>query len=193
MGLASLLLVHTALSDEPEDDLQPQTGKAAGPNTATTPPQESIPRVSLEVARDRANLLHDVYASTLDVMHRRYFHGDRAIVPARAMEDVFSDLKHQYHVEANWISVTLKPMSIDHEPKTAFEKEAADEIKAGKREVESMEAGYYRRAVAIPLTGGCISCHGGLFRQSTRKHFAGLVISIPVTAGDELAEEVSAK
>jgi hypothetical protein len=193
ISLASLLLVRSALSDEPTADLRPANRKAGGPKQTTTPQRESIPRVSLEVARDRAKLLHEVYASTLDVMHRRYFHGDRAIVPARAMEDVFSDMKRQYHVEADWIAVTLKAMSIDHEPETAFEKKAAEEIKSGKIEVESIDAGYYRRAVAIPLTGGCISCHGGLFRQSTRKPFAGLVISIPVTGSDDLVEQVPAK
>lgn len=193
IGLACLLLVQSVLSDEPTPDLRPDHQKAAGPKQTTTPQGESVPRVSLAVARDRAKLLHEVYASTLDVMHRRYFHGDRAVVPARAMEDVFSDIERQYHVEADWIAVTLKAMSIDHEPETAFEKKAAREIKSGKTEVESIEAGYYRRAVAIPLTGGCIGCHGGLFRQSTRKPFAGLVISIPVNPGDELVEQIPAK
>ena len=175
ISFASLLLVRSVLSDEPVAEHEPAA------------------RVPLEVARDRAKLLHDVYVSTLDVMHRRYFHGDRAIVPARAMEDVFADMEHQYHVEADWIAVSLKAMSIDHEPETEFERKAAGEIKSGKKEVESIDAGYYRRAVAIPLTGGCVSCHGGLFRQSTRKPFAGLVISIPVTGTDDFEEPVPAK
>lgn len=150
-------------------------------------PAESIHRVSLEVARDRAQLLHDVYASTLDVMHHRYFHTDRAIVPARAMEDIFDDMKAQSHSEAHWIAVSLKAMSIHHEPKTEFDKRAVAEIKSGQRDVEVVEEGYYRRAVAIPLTGGCISCHEGLFpKQSASPKFAGLVISIPVRNGEQL-------
>lgn len=175
IGLTSLLFVGSALSDQP------------------VAKRESVPRVSLKVARDRAKLLHDVYASTLHVMHDRYFHGDRAVVPARAMEDVFSDMKREYQVEARWIAVNLRAMNIDHDPETAFEKKAADEIDSGKTEVESIKDGYYRRAVAIPLSGGCIHCHAGVSSRSTRKPLAGLVISIPFANRDELAEQVPAK
>ena len=89
-----------------------------GQNRDTTP-------VPIAVARDRAKLMHDIYLTTLDVMHDRYFHADRAIVPARAMEDVFSEMENQTGSRANWISVNLKAMSIDHEPQTEFEKRAA--------------------------------------------------------------------
>jgi hypothetical protein len=186
VGVASLLFVASALCDEPAAELKPDESKTGG-RQESAQQQENRSQVPVQVARDRVKLLHSVYVSTLDVMHHRYFHGDRAFVPARAMEDVFSDMKRQYQVEARWIAVTPKAMNIDHEPKTAFEKKAADKIKSGSMEVEAIEAGYYRRAVAIPLTGGCINCHSGLFRQSTRKPFAGLVISVPV-AGSELTE-----
>lgn len=148
------------------------------------PDEQTRPGVPLSLARDRAKLLQDVYVSTLDVIHRRYFHGDRAMVPARAMQDIFSDMQRQYQAEAEWIAVTLRPMSIDHEPDTAFEKEAAEKMRKGEREVEKIEPGYYRRAVAIPLTGGCAGCHDGFGRQPTRKPFAGLVISIPTNDTD---------
>ena len=142
---------------------------------------EDSRRVAVATARDRAQLMHDIYAATLDTMHERYFHGDRAIVPAHAMEDVFAQIKRQSNVEARWISVNMKPMSINHEPKTEFEKRAAKEIAGGKEKVEIIEDGYYRRAGAIPLGDGCISCHGGLFQQPTKSpKFAGLVISVPV-------------
>lgn len=39
--------------------------------------------LSIEVARDRARVMHDIYAATLDVLHHRYFHRDRSIIPAR--------------------------------------------------------------------------------------------------------------
>lgn len=152
--------------------------------------EEKTPRVSLDVARDRAKLLHEVYASMLDVIHRRYFHADRAIVPARAMEDVFSDMERAAHIEARWIVANLKAMSVDHEPETPFEKQAAREITRGRKEVEVVEEGFYRRAVPVPLTADCISCHGGFFRKpSSTPKFAGLVISIPVEAGAALEEK----
>lgn len=138
-------------------------------------------RVSVEVARDRARMLHEVYASTLDVMHNRYFHGERAIVPARAMEDVFSQIQTVSKIEARWFAVNLKPMSVAHEARTPFEKTAASQLASGKTDVEIVEDGYYRRAVSIPLGSGCISCHGGfLMKPSSQPKFAGLVISIPI-------------
>ena len=142
-------------------------------------------RVSVAVARDRATTMHEVYAATLETMHHHYFHGDRARVPAKAMEDVFAELQRQTKMEARWISVSLQPMSINHEPKSDFEKRAAKEIATGKAEFDAVEGGYYRRAGAISLSGGCAVCHGGLFQGEGRPLFAGLVISIPVTGDAE--------
>ena len=178
--VASVASSHSLLSDDPRADSLRKPRSDSEPESQGA----SDARVSVEVARDRAKLLQDVYVSTLDVMHRRYFHGDRAMVPARAMQDIFSDVQRQSQAEAEWIAVNLPAMSIDHEPETTFEKEAADRIRKGEREVEKVERDYYRRAVAIPLTGGCASCHDGFGKQSTRKPFAGLVISIPTKDND---------
>ena len=146
-------------------------------------------RVSLAVARDRAETMHEVYAATLETMHHHYFRGARARVPAKAMEDVFAELRRKTDIEARWISVSLQPMSINHKPNSDFEKRAAKEIAAGKAKVDAVEEGYYRRAGAIPLSGGCVACHGGLFKGVEGKsQFAGLVISIPVTADSEQAQ-----
>ncbi|QDV70111.1 hypothetical protein Poly24_38300 [Rosistilla carotiformis] len=140
-------------------------------------------RMPVAEARQRARLMHDIYGATLDVMHHRYFHGGRAIVPARAMEDIFEEIQRDSHTEARWISVNLKPMSIHHKPKTKFEQHAADEIANGKPAVDIVEDGYYRRATAIPMSGGCIGCHDGFFKKPTKEaKFTGLVISIPVLA-----------
>lgn len=70
-------------------------------------------RVSIEAARERAKLAHNIYSATLDVMHHRYFRNDRSSVPARALEDVFSEIARLENIEANWIAVNAKPMSID--------------------------------------------------------------------------------
>jgi hypothetical protein len=179
LGILPLIQSDRLAADEKAS--KPITGQTAESE------KEQTPRVPLVVARDRAKLLHEVYASMLDVIHRRYFHADRAIVPARAMEDVFSDMERTAHIEARWIVANLKAMSVDHEPETPFEKQAAREITRGSKEIETVEAGFYRRAVPVPLTADCISCHGGFFRQpSSTPKFAGLVISIPVEAGAAL-------
>lgn len=145
------------------------------------PAIEEKDRVPVEVARDRAQMMHEIYSTTLDVIHDRYFHDDKSAIPARAMEDVFREMNSRSKAEARWIAVNLRAMSIDHEPETEFEKQAARELAAGKSEVEKIEDGYLRRATAIPLTGGCISCHEGGFKPPTKvAKFAGLVISIPI-------------
>jgi len=149
---------------------------------------DDVPRVPVAVARDRAKLMNDIYLTTLHVMHDRYFHADRSIVPARAMEDVFKEMERQTGSKANWISVNLKAMSINHEPKTEFEKRAAREIAAGEATVEVIEDGYFRQASAVSMTGGCISCHAGFFNQPSKSQkYAGLIISIPI-APEAVAE-----
>uniref|UniRef100_A0A7C2NZT1 DUF3365 domain-containing protein n=1 Tax=Schlesneria paludicola TaxID=360056 RepID=A0A7C2NZT1_9PLAN len=151
---------------------------------AADPPSDApaSPRVPLAVARDRARLMHDIYEETLHVLHQRYFHGDRATVPARAMEDVFATLARQSRGTARWIAVNTKPMNIDHEPEDAFEKQAATRLASGQTEFELVENGVYRRAAPIPLTAGCLRCHVGFGADAAKSppRFAGLAISIPV-------------
>lgn len=151
------------------------------------PPPAEAPLLDVEHARERAELMHEIYLSTLDAMHERYFHADRAVVPARAMEDVFRDMEAKTHSQARWISASFTPMNLDHEPKTDFEQMAAKQLSKGTEFTEVIEAGYYRRAGSVPLNGGCISCHSGKFGgTSPAKRFAGLVISVPVKPGSTL-------
>ncbi len=166
---------------------EPESSASKAPAATTASPvDDTAQSVSLDVARDRAKLMHDIYVATMDVMHERYFHGERAFVPARAMEDVFAQMNRQSQVEARWISVNVRAMSVSHEPKTPFEKRAAEEIAGGKEAIDEIEGGFYRRAGAIPLAEGCVNCHGGFFRESSKTpKFAGLVISIPVKSGQD--------
>lgn len=138
-------------------------------------------QVSVRMARDRAKLMHHVYLSTLGSMHRHYFQANRSVLPARAMEDVFDEIAQLDRIESHWISVNTPAMSMTHEPRTKFEKDAAAAIAAGKGEFEQIDRGVYRRAGAIPLSDGCVSCHTGFsLNRPTSQRFAGLVISMPV-------------
>lgn len=167
MAVLGLLALTTAVFADPPSQ----------PASETAPP----PQTTAAIARDRAKLLHEVYSTSLEVMHERYFHDERAIVPARALEDVFSTLEKQTKVKARWISVNTRPMSINHEPKTDFERKAAEELAAGKTEYEQVKDGLFQRATPIALSGGCVSCHTGFFASPPKSpRFAGLVISIPV-------------
>ncbi len=178
-GLAVAFFIARFVQAQPPSATNPQ----ANPNTpATAAPRDGKEPVSVEVARDRAELMHRIYAASLEMMHDHYFHGDRAMVPARAMEDVFEELDRQTNVQSRWIAVNTKAMSLDHEPETEFEKQAAREIAAGKEALEQVDQGFYRRAAVIPLSQGCVGCHTGSFGKPTEKpRFAGLVISVPVT------------
>lgn len=170
---------HLVHSEEPK----PEAAAAAEKTDAVQPAEAGdapVP-VTVDVARDRAKLLHEVYTSTLLVMHDRYFHDARAIVPARALEDVFRDVNRQTKVDARWISVNTKAMSLKHEPKTEFEKHAAAEIAAGRLTVERIDQGTYQRATAILLAADCISCHTGFFAKEPKgPRYAALIISLPV-------------
>ena len=135
----------------------------------------------VESARERAKVLHEVLHSTLKVLHRRYFHEDRAVIPARAMEDIFAEMKHEGHFEARWIAVNLRAMGIDHEPADEFEKQAAEALKEGKSEYEVVDHQTYRRVAPIPLQNGCIGCHeGGLRSSGSKGKLAALIITIPL-------------
>lgn len=158
-----------------------QPAKAKPKSPAVSQEVDAKHRVSVTIARERATVMHEIYESTLHAMHRHYFRNGRATLPARALEDVFSEMADQTKVDAHWIAVNTKAMSIDHEPDTEFEKSAAKEIATGKDELELIEDGYYRRATAIPLGAGCVSCHNGLLAPPPKSpRYAGLVISIPI-------------
>lgn len=145
-------------------------------------PVEDDARVSIDVARERAAVLHVAYAATLDTIHHHYFRREQAVLPARAMEEIFSDVARKSNVKARWIAVNTQPMSVDHEPEGDFEKQAAAELTAGKGKFEAVENGYFRSASAISLHGGCLSCHhNSSFGPPPRgARYAGLVLSVPI-------------
>ncbi|MDA0834142.1 MAG: DUF3365 domain-containing protein [Planctomycetota bacterium] len=152
---------------------------------------EANDRVSVDVARDRARTMHKVFATTLETMHRHYFHGDKAAVPARAMEDSFYSIRYELKIDARWIAVNARAMSIDHEAETDFEKDAVRVLSSGKSAYERVEDGYYRRAETIPLHGGCIRCHSNAFGEPPKvAKFAGLVLSVPIHLDDAPIEAV---
>lgn len=139
------------------------------------------PSPAVASARERAAAMHAVYAATLEAMHDHYFHGERAIVPARALEDVFADIAREQKIEARWISVNTKPMSISHEPKSDFELQAAAALAKGAKDFERVDPDVYQRAGAIRLSESCIACHTGFFAAPPKTpRVAGLVIRVPL-------------
>lgn len=178
-GAAGVLCLSLGLNADPPRVSAEESSKRAKGEPAEKPDDK---RVSVAVAKDRAKLMHGIYSATLDAMHHRYFRREGAVLPARAMEDVFADIDRQTGMKSRWIAVNTPAMSINHEPETAFEKTAAAELAAGKTEYARVEGGYYRRAGVIPLGTGCVGCHTKASPTVDKTpRFAGLVISIPVT------------
>ena len=190
IGLAGLLALLLALGPGGLADGQDTnaTHRAAERVAGSKDPvasKEVAPDV-IAFAREKAKLLHDAYATTLDVMHQHYFRRDGPVLPARAMEDVFTEMDSLSGIHANWIAVNTKAMSVSHEPRTEFEKKAATELSAGQKEYEFVGKGVYRRAAAIPLRAGCVGCHTEMFSPSNKSgRVAALVISIPIQRSEK--------
>ncbi len=173
IGLCCLLSGHAAHAEDP--------AAPAKPVEVVPVPNEAVGVSTVEAARDRARTMSKLYTSTLDVLHHHYFRVNKAVLPARAMEDIFSDVEDTSGAKAGWIAVNVRAMSVDHEPSTEFEKAAAKVIATGTAEVEHVEGGLYQYASAIPLQESCVNCHMGVFSNPPKKlRYAGLVISIPI-------------
>lgn len=184
IALAIALCASVGLLADPPPTERTGAATEAKQDSSDTDSGEKVDdaiRVSVETARERAKLAHGIYSATLDVIHHRYFHGDRATVPARALEEVFPRVNREHNLKARWFAVNAKAMSVDHEQQDEFEKQAAKAIAAGDSEYEQIADGIYRRAGAISLMNkGCLGCHLGFGASGKIKRFAALSISIPV-------------
>lgn len=133
-----------------------------------SPPLPEEPeRMSLKEARRTIALLDRAYQSTLRQVHRRFPVGaGQPVVAAVAVRDIQREVSSSASLSSRFLAVGTKAMNPEHEPKDAFEREAAGELKRGARWVESLEDGRLRVATPVPLGGGCYPCHstpgGGL-------------------------------
>ena len=137
---------------------------------------QSLPTV--QEARGRARLLQDTIHSTLHVVHQQYYRENQGLpLPARTLKVVFSEVARRRNVNLQWLVVNADAGSVDHNPKTEFEQDAARALAAGKQEFELVEHGVYRHVGAIALSSECLSCHLPN-RTSSKDRTAGLVISM---------------
>lgn len=145
-----------------------------------TETQTDLKKVKVDAVREQARLLHDALHSTLLIVHKKYYREDEKLpIPSSVLDEVFEDLEEGREIKFRWISVNAEAMNIDHEPKTEFEKQAAEALADGKPEYEQVEKGIYRHAGRICLPSQCLKCHMPN-RRSTATRFAGLIISLPV-------------
>jgi hypothetical protein len=178
--VASLLLLASAIfwSELPLLPRAPRAAAAEDAAAANTAHADAPTTVA--EARGRARVLHETLHGALQVMHRDFFEEDDATtIPSRSLEDVFKELAREYQIELRWIAVNTDAMSVDHKPRTDFEKDAAQALASGKAEYEATENNVYRHAGPIRLASQCLKCHVPN-RKSTADRTAGLVISIPL-------------
>ena len=159
--------------------------KAAEENSSRTAvaglAAEQPAATNISQARRQAEILHSTLHSSLRVIHDRYYREDEALpIPAAILGEVFKDVEAEQHVKLRWLAVEGLAMNSDHKPADEFERQAAEQLKAGKRSHEIAADGLYRRAAPITLSGHCLKCHMP-DRRSTRDRVAGLIIAIPVT------------
>ena len=168
---------------------QPQANETPSPapqQPAQAPqePAKSQPsprRPTIEEARDRAVLLHDLANETLRAIHDAYYREDEGLpIPAVLLRDVFGELATRRQVEFRWLAVDADAMNVDHKAKTDFEKKAVQALAAGEALHEETADGVYRHVGVVPLTSECLKCHLPN-RRSTRTRHAALMIAIPVT------------
>ena len=82
-------------------------------------------------------------------------------------------------VRLRWLVVEGRAMNVDHNPRDAFEKDAARALASGEDEHEAAADGVYRRAGPVTLGAECLKCHlPG--RTSNKGRTAGLLISMPI-------------
>ena len=99
VGVTGLLgFAWTLHADPPAAPAPEAKGKSAA-----QPDDEK--RVSVAEARERAKLMHDIYSATLDSMHHHFFRRDRAVLPARALDDVFAEIDKKTKIKTRWIAV----------------------------------------------------------------------------------------
>ena len=175
LSLAAVGIVSLALALHADD-----SGTAADVEKANEP--STGPSLTVDEARNQARLLQTTYEATLHVMHRHYFDADeKDTIPAKALEDVFKLADEGTGRSTRWIAVSTPAMNVDNKPQEGFEEAAAEALRSGEKEYESLEGSIYHRAGAIKLFASCLRCHeSGLTKQITKDRVAGFVMSIPI-------------
>ena len=153
----------------------------AGRRTAADEPSaKERDRPTAAEAPGRARLLHETVHATLQIVHHEYYREDEALkLPAATMRQVFRELANRQGVELRWIAVNAQAMNVDHVARDDFEKQARQELAAGKTEFAREEGNVYRYAGAITLDSSCLKCHSPT-RTSNQDRAAALVIKMPL-------------
>jgi hypothetical protein len=154
------------------------------PPAATTRPADA----RLAEARLRSRLLHEVIHGALQVVHRDFFRDEQSRhIPSASLEDVFEEVERTWQVKIKWLAVNAQIMSVDHRPKTPFDRLAVREIADGREMVEASGEGVYQYAGKVVLGNSCLKCHVP-DRTSLEDRKAALVITMPLDLREPAAK-----
>lgn len=128
----------------------------------SAPAQDQAADPALERTREQVKMLDDLYKNAVVAITQVYDDGPPAI---RVAQRVFGAMDKAGHHSARLVDVTGSPLNEANEPKSDFERRAADAIRAGKpyyEEVSGMGAGRRLQvATVVPaVLPRCASCHG---------------------------------
>lgn len=154
--------------------------KAQEPDPSSALPLPRQSPLTVDEARQQAEVLHESLHATLQVVHHQYYREDEGLpIPAATLKKVFQHLERDRKIEIRWLAGNAQAMNVDHAPKTDFEKEAVKALATGKAHVEQVEEGIYRHVGPIVLQSECLKCHLPS-RKSNKDRLAALLIAIPV-------------
>jgi hypothetical protein len=171
-----LLLVAAVLASACGAAAAPK--RTAKPNPAASAPGATL---TLEEARQRVAMLDDLYQGALEEVHRWYpVRSGQPIVAATVIKQLQEKMTARGWAKSRFLAVSGVVMHPDHTAKDEFEKRAINELRSGSDRVEAVEGSVLRVATAVPLTGGCVSCHWTPAGTNAR---AAISWAIPVRTG----------
>ncbi len=122
-------------------------------------------KAALERTRDQVKMLDDLYKTAVVSITNNYIEGQASVPAAMIAQDVFAAMQKKGYHTARLIDATGKPKNKMNVAKTAFEKKAVEEMKAGKGYYEEVAEvngkPVLRVATIVPVVlKQCAACHG---------------------------------
>lgn len=136
---------------------------AAVPARADDTNAKEDPKVA--AARAKVELLDDLVKGFVVHITGTYVSARELTPAAIVTRKVFEHMEKKGHGKARLLDATGKPFNAANRPKTAFEKRAVEQIKAGKAYVEEVDQAkkVLRAATVVPaVMKSCIVCHDAL-------------------------------
>lgn len=120
---------------------------------------------ALERARTQVKMLDDLYKTAVVVITNKYVEMQADTPAAAVAKEVFQAMHKKGWHNARLVDASGKPKNPDNVAKTAFEKKAVEQMKAGNYYVEEVGEAegkpVLRAATVVPaVLRQCVICHG---------------------------------